>query len=91
MGPGCSRRVRAGAAVATREVCGAVMDHLQAAETALRDAVDSLRRAVDLLREELILGQEPELLATLAVVTDANRSGIERMAERIQRARGGPA
>lgn len=71
--------------MATREICGAVMDHLQAAETAMRDAVDSLRRAVDLLREEPILGQEPELLATLAVVTDANRSAVARQREPLTR------
>lgn len=51
----------------------------------MRGAVVSLKHAADLLREEPILGQDPELLETLAVVIGSIRNAVEQLMEPLKR------
>lgn len=62
-----------------------VAHHLADAVSAFKRGADSLRLVVAHLGAEPVASLDPELLATLAAVTDANRGAIERMEEHVKR------
>jgi len=61
--------------------------HLARVEQAMKTARDGLREAASIARLENIAAVDLEALETFARVTDATQGGVERMAERVKRAR----